>query len=167
MRTLLLTLVITQYCMACRTSQPEDQRDFAKSRGTNDGVAGVTIHPPPPANQGTPVPLLPKPAEPLEKGAFYVLCEARAQLSSAQALTVKALLAATHQQSCTAGEEFLRDGRNQSLQIESEELVEVQSLTLLQNYPHIRNVYILVAKGVDALCPLGYPQICHFRKPEF
>jgi hypothetical protein len=154
--------------LGCRTTKEDDERFFAKGKRSNDGLAGVTVNQKPQPNPGEPLPsLIPDPAEPIEEGAFYRLCMAKDQLTSKQALTMKAMLAAVHQQECDDAERWLRDQRNASLMIESEELVEVQSLKILQNYPHIRNVYVTVAKGVELLCPLPLPQICHFKKPEF
>lgn len=154
--------------LGCRTTKEDDERFFAKGESSNDGLAGVTVNQKPQPDSGEPLPsLIPKPADPIEKGAFYRLCMAKNQVTSKQALTIQAMLAAVHQQECDDAESWLRDQRNTSLMIESEELVELQSLALLQNYPHIRNVYITVAKGVEPLCPLPLPQVCHFRKPEF
>lgn len=154
--------------LGCRTIKEDDERFFAQGNKSNDGIAGVNVNQRPEPKTGEPLPpLIPDAGDPLEKGAFYVLCEAKNQLSSAQALTMKALLAAVHEQRCADAERWLRDTRNTSIMIESEELVELQSLSVLQNYPHIRNVYITLAKGVEPLCPLALPQSCHFREPAF
>jgi hypothetical protein len=154
--------------LGCRTTKEDDERFFAKGKKSNDGLAGVKVNQKPEPKPGEALPsLIPNPSDPIEKGAFYRLCMAKDQLTSKQALTIQAMLAAVHQVECDEAERWLRDQRNSSLMIESEELVEVQSLVLLQNYPHIRNVYITVAKGVEPLCPLPLPQICHFKTREF
>lgn len=164
-----LTSVLTGLLLlSCRTTKDDDERFFAKGKDSNGEVAGVSVAQRPAPKPGVPTPSpLPNPTDPLEKGAFYSLCMARDQLTSAQALTVKAMLAAVHQTSCEAAEVWLRDQRNKSIMIESEELVELQSLALLQNYPHIRNVYILIARGVEPICPLPLTQTCQFKVPEF
>lgn len=164
----IVSLLTGLVLLGCRTTKEDDKRFFSKANKSNDGLAGVSVNQKPEPKPGEPLPSpLPEAREPIEKGAFYGLCAAKNQLSSAQALTVKAMLAATHQQKCADAELWLRDSRNSSIMIESEELVELQSLTVLQNYPHILNVYITLAKGVDSLCPLSLPQTCHFREPAF
>lgn len=164
----IVSLLTGLLLLSCRTTKEDDERFFAKGKDSNGAVAGVSVAQKPAPRPGVPIPSpLPNPTDPLEKGAFYSLCMARDQLTSAQALTVKAMLAAVHQTTCEAAEVWLRDPRNKSIMIESEELVELQSLSLLQNYPHIRNVYILIARGVEPLCPLDLPQTCQFRQPEF
>ncbi|HYX37915.1 MAG TPA: hypothetical protein VE954_32845 [Oligoflexus sp.] len=163
----IVSLLTGLVLFSCRTTKEEDKRFFAESKGSNDGLQGVAVTPLPKPVPGTPVPTLPEPADPLEKGAFYGMCKAKDQLTSQQALTVKALLAAVHQKDCLAGERWLRDQRNKTVMIESEELVELQTLTLFQNYPHVRDVYIRIAKGVDPVCPLRLPQTCHFSLDEF
>lgn len=164
---LLFAVLAVALILSCRTTKEDDQRYFAASKSSNEGIAGISVNPAPQPNPGKPVPLLPEPADPVEKGAFYTICAAQNQLSTQQALTVKALLTAVHQQTCAAGESWLRDQRNKTLMIESEELVELQTLGLLQNYSHIQDVYIKAAKGVDPICPLRSPQTCHFLKPDF
>lgn len=164
----IVSLLTGLLLLSCRTTKEDDERFFAKGKKSNDAVAGVSVTQKPAPKPGVPTPSpLPNPTDPLEKGAFYRFCLARSQLTSEQALTVKAMLAAAHQQTCEDAERWLRDQRNASIMIESEELVELQSLALLQNYPHIRNVYILLARGVEPLCPLALPQTCFFRQPEF
>jgi hypothetical protein len=164
----ILSLLTGLLLLSCRTTMEDDERFFAKGKDSNEAVAGISVTQKPAPKPGVPIPSpLPNPMDPLEKGAFYRFCGAKDQLTSEQALTVKAMLAAAHQQNCEDAERWLRDQRNGSMMIESEELVELQGLALLQNYPHIRNVYILLARGVEPLCPLASPQTCHFRRPEF
>jgi hypothetical protein len=154
--------------LGCRTTKENDTRHFAKADKSNDGLAGVVVQNKPEPRPGEALPpLIPEAADPIESGAFYRICMARDQLASEQALTIKAMLAATHQLNCVDAERWLRDQRHASILMEHEELVDLKSLSLLQNYPHIRNVYILVARGVELLCPLASPQICHFKRPEF
>ncbi|WP_141732091.1 hypothetical protein [Oligoflexus tunisiensis] len=163
-----VSLLTSIVLICCRTTKEEDKRFFAAGQSSNEGIAGVNVNPPPDPKPGKPLPpLIPEAADPLEKGAFYQLCQAQNQLTSQQFLTVKALLAAVHQQDCAAGERWLRDQRNKSIMIDSEELVELQTLTLLQNYPHIRDLYIKIARGVAPVCPVSRPQNCHFSVPEF
>lgn len=163
-----ISLLAAFVLLSCRTTKEDDKRFFAEANKSNDGIAGVAVNQKPKPKPGEPLPpLIPEAADPLEKGAFYLLCEAKDQLSSAQALTVKALLAAVHEQTCRDAERWLRDSRNASIMIESEELVDLQSLAVLQNYPHILNVYILLAKGVEPVCPLALPQTCRFKEPAF
>ncbi len=164
----LTSVLVGLVLLACRTTKEDDERVFAQGNKSNEGIAGVNVSSRPEPKPGEPLPpLIPEAGDPLEKGAFYRLCEAKNQLSVAQALTVKALLAAAHQKTCADAERWLRDSRNASIMIESEELVELQSLAVLRNYPHIRNVYITVAKGVEPICPLALPQACQFREPAF
>jgi hypothetical protein len=154
--------------LGCRTTKEDDTRHFAKADKSNDGLAGVSVKQKPEPKPGEPLPpLIPEAASPIESGAFYRICMAKDQLTSEQSLTLKAMLAATHQSNCVEAERWLRDQRHASLMIESEELVDLKSLSLLQSYPHIRNVYILVARGVELVCPLVSPQTCHFKQPEF
>jgi len=162
-----VSLLLGVSLLGCRTTKEDDQRYFADGKGSNEGIAGVSVNPPPNSKPGTVLPILPQPQDPLEKGDFYRVCVASDQLTSQQSLTVKALLAAVHQQTCADAERWLRDSRNQSLMIESEELVELQTLALLQSYPQIRDVYLKIARGVDPICPLQSPQKCHFSQPEF
>jgi hypothetical protein len=164
----IVSLLTGLLLLGCRTTKEEDDRFFAEGKSSNGAASGVSVTQKPAPKLGVPLPSpIPNPTDPLEKGAFYRFCVAKNQLTSEQALTVKALLAATHQTTCDGAERWLRDPRNASIMIESEELVELQSLALLQSYPLIRNVYILLARGVEPLCPLALTQICHFRQPEF
>jgi hypothetical protein len=164
----IVSLLTGLLLLSCRTTKEEDERFFAQGKESNGAVAGIAVNHKPAPKPGIPIPSpLPNPTDSPEKGPFYSLCMARDQLTSEQALTVKALLAAAHQTTCDDAEVWLRDQRNKSIMIESEELVELQSLSLLQNYPHIRSVYILIARGVEPICPLVLPQTCQFRQPEF
>lgn len=163
----LVSLLLGASLLACRTTKDEDQRYFADGKGSSEGIASISVNPPPNTKPGKPLPILPQPQDPPEKGPFYRVCAANDQLTSQQSLTVKALLAAVHQQSCADGERWLRDPRNRSLMIDTEELIELQTLALLQSYPQIRDIYIKIARGVDPICPLLSPQNCHFLLPEF
>jgi hypothetical protein len=164
---IIVSLLTGIVLISCRTTKEEDKRFFAPAQSSNEGIAGVNVNPPPDPRPGKPLPTLPIAPDPLEKGAFYQLCQAKNQLASPQILTINALLAAVHQQDCAAGERWLRDQRNRSIMIDSEELVELQSLALLRHYPHIRDLYIKIARGVEPVCPVPLPQNCHFTVPDF
>lgn len=168
MRVLLITFFGFMFLQSCKTPQGEDKRFFAAGQAS-DGEAGATsnISAPQPKPSMPLPPLIGGPKETdLEKGAFYVICQAQTQLTGPQILTLKALRAATHQQDCLASERYLRDERNKRLMIESEELVELNLLSLLKAYPHIKHISIKVAKGVDRVCPLPSEQTCHFIDPD-
>ncbi len=168
MRVLLITFVSFLLLQSCKTPQVDDKRFFASGRKTDaEGATTSKISAPQP-QPGTPLPPLiggPRETE-LESGAFYVICKAQTQLTGPQSLTLRALRAATHQQDCLASEKYLRDERNKRLMIESQELVELSLLSLLKAYPHIKDISIKVAKGVDRVCPLPSEQTCHFVGPD-
>ncbi len=166
MRFILVTILSALFLCGCRTTKEDDKRFFAeldKSKGVNASRGDTTV---PTPNPGVPPPpIFPDPGQGLgEDQPFRKLCEAGEQLPPSQALTVKALLVATHQQECAAAEAYLQDERNKRLMIESEELIELETLAVLKAYDHIRELWITIAKGVERRCPLRSDQVCHFRE---
>lgn len=154
---------------SCRTTKEEDERVFTQGTGSTSNV-GIThtTQKLPPAKPGTPpAPTIPEPATAVEEGVFYVVCAARDGLPGPQALTIKAMLAAMVRKDCAEGELWLRSQKNKAIRVDSEALVELQTLAILESYPHIADVYIKAAKGVARECPLHSEQKCHFLPSDF